>query len=108
MIRIKVGIAITIVFFGIHIPSALHIAELANLDSQLPLLIILVARGTINAPPLVLDLFANMYLAGTIIFGGAPVVIPLLRSYVVDPGRVSSRDFSPGPRHYLSLPWSQL
>lgn len=34
-----------------------------------------------------------MYLAGTIIFGGGPVVIPLLRSYVVDPGWVSSRDF---------------
>jgi chromate transport protein ChrA len=34
-----------------------------------------------------------MYLAGTIIFGGGPVVIPLLRSYVVDPGWVCSRDF---------------
>lgn len=34
-----------------------------------------------------------MYLAGTVIFGGGPVVIPLLRSYVVDPGWVSSRDF---------------
>lgn len=34
-----------------------------------------------------------MYLAGTVIFGGGPVVIPLLRSYVVAPGWVSSRDF---------------
>ena len=34
-----------------------------------------------------------MYLAGTIIFGGGPVVIPLLREYVVEPGWVSSRDF---------------
>ena len=34
-----------------------------------------------------------MLLAGTVIFGGGPVVIPLLRSYVVDPGWVSSRDF---------------
>lgn len=50
-------------------------------------------RGTLDTPPLPLDLFANMYLAGTIIFGGGPVVIPLLRSYVVDPGWVSSRDF---------------
>jgi chromate transport protein ChrA len=50
-------------------------------------------RGALRAPPLALDLFANMYLAGTIIFGGGPVVIPLLRSYVVDPGWVSSRDF---------------
>lgn len=34
-----------------------------------------------------------MYLAGTVIFGGGPVVIPLLREYVVEPGWVSSRDF---------------
>lgn len=34
-----------------------------------------------------------MYLAGTVIFGGGPVVIPLLRSYVVAPGWVSGRDF---------------
>ncbi|KAK9366112.1 chromate transporter-domain-containing protein [Lipomyces kononenkoae] len=54
---------------------------------------VLVARGVIAAPPLALNLFANMYLAGTIIFGGGPVVIPLLREYVVQPGWVSSRDF---------------
>lgn len=47
----------------------------------------------VHPAPLPLDLFANMYLAGTIIFGGGPVVIPLLRSYVVDPGWVTSRDF---------------
>jgi chromate transport protein ChrA len=54
---------------------------------------ILVARGVLRPPPLAFNLFANMYLAGTVIFGGGPVVIPLLRSYVVDPGWVSSRDF---------------
>ncbi|KAH0194356.1 chromate transporter, partial [Aureobasidium melanogenum] len=54
---------------------------------------VLAARGTLAAPPLILDLFANMYLAGTIIFGGGPVVIPLLREYTVQPGWVSSRDF---------------
>ncbi|KAK9323801.1 chromate transporter-domain-containing protein [Lipomyces orientalis] len=54
---------------------------------------ILVARGVLDTPPIELDLFANMYLAGTIIFGGGPVVIPLLREYVVEPGWVSSRDF---------------
>lgn len=53
----------------------------------------LAARGALSAPPLILDLFANMYLAGTIIFGGGPVVIPLLREYTVQPGWVSSRDF---------------
>ncbi|KAH8725998.1 chromate transporter [Phaeosphaeriaceae sp. PMI808] len=74
IIRIRVGIAIVAIFFASFIG-------------------ILVARGVINMPPLALDLFANMYLAGTVIFGGGPVVIPLLRSYVVDPGWVSSRDF---------------
>ena len=54
---------------------------------------VLAARGALAAPPLILDLFANMYLAGTIIFGGGPVVIPLLREYTVQPGWVSSRDF---------------
>ncbi|KAF1955917.1 hypothetical protein CC80DRAFT_594089 [Byssothecium circinans] len=73
-IRIRIGIALVILFFVSFIG-------------------ILVARGVVNMPPLALDLFANMYLAGTVIFGGGPVVIPLLRSYVVDPGWVSSRDF---------------
>ncbi|KAJ4301992.1 hypothetical protein N0V88_002123 [Collariella sp. IMI 366227] len=45
------------------------------------------------APSLLYRLFANMYLAGTIIFGGGPVVIPLLREYVVAEGWVSPRDF---------------
>ncbi|CAG8885996.1 unnamed protein product [Penicillium egyptiacum] len=74
IIRIRVGILIMCLFFASFIA-------------------ILVARAQITTPPLVLDLFANMYLAGTVIFGGGPVVIPLLRSYVVDPGWVSSRDF---------------
>ncbi|KAL2142643.1 hypothetical protein VTI28DRAFT_857 [Corynascus sepedonium] len=43
--------------------------------------------------PLLYRLFSNMYLAGTIIFGGGPVVIPLLREYVVSEGWVSPRDF---------------
>ncbi len=39
------------------------------------------------------SLFSALYLAGTIIFGGGPVVIPLLREYTVSPGWVSPRDF---------------
>lgn len=39
------------------------------------------------------SLFSSLYLAGTIIFGGGPVVIPLLREYIVTPGWVSPRDF---------------
>ncbi|KAL4993621.1 chromate transporter-domain-containing protein [Aspergillus recurvatus] len=74
VIRVRVGVGILTLFFASFIG-------------------ILVSRAKLSAPPLALDLFANMYLAGTVIFGGGPVVIPLLRSYVVDPGWVSSRDF---------------
>ncbi|KAL6229719.1 hypothetical protein BDW75DRAFT_224548 [Aspergillus navahoensis] len=74
VIRVRVGVVIFTLFFASFIS-------------------ILVSRAKLSAPPLPLDLFANMYLAGTVIFGGGPVVIPLLRSYVVDPGWVSSRDF---------------
>ena len=54
---------------------------------------LMILRGTLSAPPLALRLFTNMYLAGTIIFGGGPVVIPLLREYVVAEGWVAPRDF---------------
>lgn len=74
VIRIRVGAVILVFFFASFIA-------------------ILVSRAKLSAPPLALNVFANMYLAGTVIFGGGPVVIPLLRSYVVDPGWVSSRDF---------------
>ncbi|AEO56638.1 hypothetical protein MYCTH_2301772 [Thermothelomyces thermophilus ATCC 42464] len=50
-------------------------------------------RSALPSAPLLYRLFANMYLAGTIIFGGGPVVIPLLREYVVAEGWVSPRDF---------------
>lgn len=54
---------------------------------------LMVVRSQIHAGSRLLPLFANMYLAGTIIIGGGPVVIPLLREYVVTPGWVSPRDF---------------
>ena len=56
-------------------------------------IVIMVLRGTLPHRPLLFSLFSNMFLAGTIIFGGGPVVIPLLRSYVVSEGWVSPRDF---------------
>jgi chromate transport protein ChrA len=54
---------------------------------------VMITRGVISNNPLLYRLFSNMYLAGTIIFGGGPVVIPLLREYVVAEGWVSPRDF---------------
>ncbi|KAL7819226.1 chromate transporter domain-containing protein [Trichoderma aethiopicum] len=54
---------------------------------------VMVLRSVLPEPPLLYRLFANLYLAGTIIFGGGPVVIPLLREYIVAEGWVSPRDF---------------
>ncbi len=45
-------------------------------------IIIMVLRGVLPNRPRGFSLFANLYLAGTIIFGGGPVVIPLLRESV--------------------------
>ncbi|GAA6004819.1 hypothetical protein JCM11491_002244 [Sporobolomyces phaffii] len=53
----------------------------------------LAARGAVKETFKELEFATNLLLAGTIIFGGGPVVIPLLRGYVVDPGYVSPRDF---------------
>lgn len=54
---------------------------------------IMILRGLLTNPSRGYSLFANLYLAGTIIFGGGPVVIPLLREYIVAEGWVSPRDF---------------
>lgn len=56
---------------------------------------VMILRGVLPREnnPLLFRLFSNLYLAGTIIFGGGPVVIPLLREYVVAEGWVSPRDF---------------
>lgn len=53
----------------------------------------LTLRAVLKGAPRGFSLFANLYLAGTIIFGGGPVVIPLLREYIVTQGWVSPRDF---------------
>jgi chromate transport protein ChrA len=40
---------------------------------------IMIVRGVMRYRPILFSLFSNMYLAGTIIFGGGPVIVPLLR-----------------------------
>ena len=62
----------------------------------LTFIVVMVLRGVLRNPPILYKLVANLYLAGTIIFGGGPVVIPLLREYVVAEGWVSPRDFLAG------------
>lgn len=70
----KVGLLIIVVFFA-------------------SFTVIMVLRAVLPGKPLLYSLFANLYLAGTIIFGGGPVVIPLLREYIVAENWVSPRDF---------------
>jgi chromate transport protein ChrA len=65
---------------------------------------IMVIRGQLENPPRGVSLFANLYLAGTIIFGSGPVVIPLLREYIVAEGWVSPRDFLLGLALIQSFP----
>lgn len=65
---------------------------------------VMAIRGALPSKPPLYDVFANFYLAGTIIFGGGPVVIPLLREYVVTEGWVSPRDFLIGVAVIQSLP----
>ncbi|WYZ42341.1 hypothetical protein EsH8_VI_000040 [Colletotrichum jinshuiense] len=65
---------------------------------------VMVTRGTVQGLPVLYSLFSNLYLAGTIIFGGGPVVIPLLREYVVAEGWVSPRDFLIGLAIAQSFP----
>ncbi|KAI0379347.1 chromate transporter-domain-containing protein [Hypomontagnella monticulosa] len=66
--------------------------------------IIITLRGVLPGKTLLYSLFANLYLAGTIIFGGGPVVIPLLREYIVTGGWVSPRDFLIGLAIIQSFP----
>ena len=69
-------------------------------------IIVMVLRGVPlpGGKSILYSLFANMYLAGTIIFGGGPVVIPLLREYIVAEGWVSPRDFLVGLAIIQSFP----
>lgn len=75
-VSVKTGIVVLVVFLLSFIAIIIARSEVTRTEKNRPL-----------------SVFANMYLAGTIIFGGGPVVIPLLREYVVTPGYVSPRDF---------------
>lgn len=49
-------------------------------------LLVLRAKYPVDPVPRALDFTTNMVIAGVIIFGGGPVVIPLLRGYTVENG----------------------
>ncbi|KAI1418618.1 chromate transporter-domain-containing protein [Hypoxylon sp. FL1857] len=66
--------------------------------------VIIALKAVLPNHSVLYDLFANLYLAGTIIVGGGPVVIPLLREYIVAEGWVSPRDFLIGLAIAQSFP----
>lgn len=49
-------------------------------------------------------IFQKFYIVGSIIFGGGPVVFPLLQSYTVDTGLITINDFLTGIALIQSLP----
>lgn len=85
IISVKLGIAIIVSFFAFFT-------------------VLMVLRGVLHHVPILFSLFNSMFLAGTIIFGGGPVVIPLLRDYVVQPGWVSPRNFLLGLAIIQAMP----
>ncbi|SGZ22173.1 BQ5605_C022g09443 [Microbotryum silenes-dioicae] len=72
------------------------------------LLISLIVSRALTPRARIPDFVTNLMLAGTLIFGGGPVVIPLLRSYTVDPGWVAPRDFLLGFALLQALPGPQF
>ena len=87
--------------YGPHLPAPSVNVNLLSwrfglficLTFVLSFILLIILRSALHDPPRSFSLLSNFYLAGTIIFGGGPVVIPLLREYIVVPGFVSSRDF---------------
>ncbi|KAG0251729.1 hypothetical protein DFQ27_008576 [Actinomortierella ambigua] len=66
----------------------------------------IVVRATIPVPPKA-DygyLLATFYFVGSIIFGGGPVIIPLLRTYMVEPQWMSDSQFLVGLALIQALP----
>ncbi|KAJ3275753.1 hypothetical protein HDV01_007220 [Terramyces sp. JEL0728] len=58
--------------------------------------------------PIALNIIGSMYFVGSIIFGGGPVVIPMLQSYVVDQNWMTNREFLIGLAFINSMPGTHL
>ncbi|EPQ26472.1 uncharacterized protein PFL1_05794 [Pseudozyma flocculosa PF-1] len=76
----------------LQVPGA-KAAVLSGLLFVLLVVVLVVVRALLRDPPRLLDFLTNMVIAGVTIFGGGPVVIPLLRGYTVDYGWIEPRDF---------------
>lgn len=79
-------------------PTAIPLHPLLSIGASLIIVVlffallitVIVLASTLKPSPRALNLFSNMFLAGVIIFGGGPVVIPLLKGYTVDNGWASA------------------
>lgn len=65
------------------------------ISSILIIITLVIVKAELSSPPRWLDFFVNMITAGVIIFGGGPVVIPLLRQYTVAPGKFQVQKKAP-------------
>ncbi|KAF9537393.1 hypothetical protein EC957_008309 [Mortierella hygrophila] len=83
----KLGLALLVFFIGLLVAS-----------------ILVRARVTPHGAPGYVDLASTFYFVGSIIFGGGPVIIPLLKTYVVDSGWMTSQQFLIGLSLVQSLP----
>ncbi|KAJ3045630.1 hypothetical protein HK097_001141 [Rhizophlyctis rosea] len=86
-----------------HTPMSWQ-AGIAVFAITLILLIAFIALKSTLANIRPLAVFTQFYVAGCIIFGGGPVVIPLLYSYVVTPGYVTDPDFLLGVALIQAMP----
>ncbi|KAL7754020.1 hypothetical protein RI367_000953 [Sorochytrium milnesiophthora] len=86
-----------------HMPFSWHVGAAVFAVTIALLVVFMVLKTSISGiRPLVI--FTQFYVAGCIIFGGGPVVIPLLYSYVVTPGWVTERDFLLGVAFVQVMP----
>jgi chromate transporter len=69
--------------------AAISLAAFVTLLALLPIIAGVTENGTI-------DLVDSFYRAGSLVFGGGHVVLPLLQAEVVEPGWASSSDFVAG------------
>ncbi|KAG8532307.1 uncharacterized protein KY384_003948 [Bacidia gigantensis] len=66
--------------------------------------VLVIALRVVIPKSRIFDVFRSLYIAGTITFGGGPVLTPLLRDYIVSPGFVTPRNFLLGFSAFQALP----
>ncbi|KAJ3040034.1 hypothetical protein HDV00_011483 [Rhizophlyctis rosea] len=86
-----------------HVPMSWQ-AAISVFAITIILLIAFMALKNTTAEIRPLAVLMQFYVAGCVIFGGGPVVIPLLYSYVVAPGWASNRDFALGVALIQAMP----